>query len=192
MKQFVERLKNDKEFAAEFKEFMTGQNGKVKGGTKQVGEQLNKLVMNSIREFAASKGITLVEDEQESHALAALSKQICHQLDDMIVKSFISLEGSMKQPIDMPPEMMKAISENQETYMECARKADKAVEEAIHNCLREIDAAVMASQKEFAERVGYHGAYPSTEINKAIATKLNETIHTQIKGLMEVFKASAI
>jgi len=192
MKQFVERLKNDKEFAAEFKEFMTGQNGKVKGGTRQVGEQLNKFVMNSIREFAASKGITLTEDEQTSHALAGLCKQICNQMDDMIVKSFISLEGSMKQPIDIPPEMLKVIKENQATYMECMHKTDKAVEEAVQKFLREMDAAVMASQKEFAEKVGYHGAYPSTEINKAIAAKLNETIHTQVTGLMEVFKTSSM
>lgn len=192
MKQFVERLKTDKEFAAEFKTFMSGQNSKIKEGSKQVGEQLNKVVIDSIKEFAASKNITLTDDEQTSHALAALTKQICLQMDDMIVKSFASLEGSMTQPIDIPPEMMKAIKENKDLYQECMHKADKAAEEAIQKCLRELDAAVLQSQKEFAEKVGYQGAYPSAELNKAVAAKLNETIKTQLNGLIQASAAATI
>ena len=64
--------------------------------------------MGSIKEFAASRGMTLTDDEQTAKSLAALSKQICLQMDNMIVKNFAALEGSMKQPVDMPPEMAKA------------------------------------------------------------------------------------
>ena len=188
MKQFVERLSTDKEFAAEFKEFMTRKNEKVKEGTKQVGEHLDKLVMESIKEFAASKGITLQDDEQTKASLAGLTKQICLQMDDMIVRSFTKLEGSMKQPIDLPPEMIAVIRENKELFNECIHKADPAAEEAVKKCGKELDAAVMAAFKEFAEKTGYQGAFPSSELNKAIAKELNETILAQMKGLMELSK----
>ena len=190
MKEFIKRLKTDKEFAAEFKEFLTAKNAKVKEGTRQIGEQLNKLVLGSIKEFADGKGIALKDDEQAAKSLAALSTQICIQMDDMIVKNFTSLEGSMTQPIDMPPEMIKAIRENKELYAECMHSADKAAEEAIQKCQRELDAAVMAANKEFAEKSGYKGPYPSTEINKAIAKKLNETILNQLKGLVQLSKTA--
>lgn len=190
MKAFVEKLRTDKAFAAEFKEFLTAKNEKAKEGTRQVGEQLNKLVMGSIKEFAASKGMTLTDDEQTAKSLAGLSKQICMQMDDMIVKNFTTLEGSMKQPIDMPPEMVKVIRENKELYAECMHSADKAVAEATKKFMKELDAAVMAANREFAEKTGYNGAYPSTQINKAVAAKLNEVIRSQQKGLMEISKTA--
>ena len=190
MKEFVKRLTSDKEFAAEFKEFLTAKNEKVREGTRLIGEQLNKLVMGSIKEFAASKGMTLKDDEQTAKSFAALSKQICLQMDDMIVKNFTALEGSMKQPIDMPPEMVKAIRENKDLYAECMHKADKAVAEATKKFMKELDEAVMAANKEFAEKTGYNGPYPSAEINKTIAAKLNELIRTQQKALMELSKTA--
>ena len=190
MKEFVNRLTTDKEFAAEFKAFLATKNEKIKQGTKLIGEDLNRLVMRSIQEFAASKGMTLTDDEQTAKSLAALSKQICLQMDDMIVKNFASLEGSMKQPVDVPPEMTKVIRENKELYAECMHKADTAVAEATQKLLKELDAAVMAANKEFAEKTGYKGPYPSTEINKAIAQKLNEVIRTQHKALMELSKTA--
>ena len=190
MKEFIKRLSSDKEFAAEFRKFLTAKNEKVKEGTRLVGEQLNKLVRGSIKEFAASKGMTLTDDEQTARTLAGLSKQICLQMDDMIVKNFASLEGSMKQPMDVPPEMIKVIRENKELYAECMHKADKAAEEAIRKCMRELDAAVMASIKEFAEKTGYQGPNSSTEFNKAVAAKLNEVIRNQVKGLMELSKTA--
>ena len=190
MKEFIKRLNSDKEFAAEFKEFLTKKNEKVKEGTRQVGEQLNKLVMGSIKEFAASKGMTLTDDEQTAKSLSALSKQICLQMDDMIVKNFAALEGSMKQPIDMPPEMIQVIRENKELYAECMHKADKAVAEATKKFMKEMDDAVMAANKEFAEKTGYKGPYPSAEINKTIAGKLNELIRNQQKALVELSKTA--
>ena len=190
MKEFVKRLSSDKEFAAEFREFLTAKNEKVKEGTRQIGEQLNKLVMGSIKEFAASKGMTLTDDEQTAKSLAALSKQICLQMDDMIVKNFASLEGSMKQPIDMPPEMVKVIRENKELYAECMHKADAAAAEAVKKFGQELNVAVMASLKEFSEKTGYAGPYPSAEINKVIAKKLNEVISNQLKGLMQLSKTA--
>ncbi len=190
MKEFVRRLSGDKEFAAEFREFMTAKNEKVKEGTRLVGEQLNKLVMGSVKEFAASKGMNLNDDVQISKSLAGLSKQIGLQMDDMIVKNFAALEGSMKQPIDMPPEMAKVIRENKELYAECMHKADKAVAEATKKFMKEMDDAVMAANREFAEKTGYKGPYPSTEINKAIAGKLNEVIRNQQKALMEISKTA--
>ena len=188
MKEFINRLSSDKAFAAEFKAFLTTKNETVKQGTKQVGEQLNKLVMDSIKEFAASKGMTLKDDEQTAKSLAGLSKQICLQMDDMIVKNFASLEGSMKQPIDIPPEMVKAVRENKELFAECMHNADKAVAEATKKFMNEMDAAVMTAVKEFAEKVGYTGPQPSTQFNKAIAAKLNEVIRNQQKALMEISK----
>ena len=190
MKAFIKRLSSDKEFAAEFKEFLTAKNEKVKEGTRLVGEQLNKLVMGSIKEFAASKGMTLTDDEQTAKTFAGLSKQICLQMDDMIVKSYAALEGSMKQPLEMPPEMVKVIRENRELYAECMHKADKAVAEATGKFMKELDAAVMAANKEFAEKTGYNGPYPSVEINKTIAAKLNEVIRNQQKALMELSKTA--
>ena len=190
MKEFVKRLTSDKEFAAGFKEFLTAKNDKVKEGTRQVGEQLNKLVMGSIKEFAASKGMTLTDDEQTAKSLSALSKQICLQMDDMIVKNFAALEGSMKQPIDMPPEMIQVIRENKELYAECMHKADQAVAEATKHFMKELDAAVLVSLKEFSEKTGYKGPNPSTELNKAIANKLNDVIRTQQKALVELSKTA--
>lgn len=169
---------------------MTAKNEKVKEGTRLVGEQLNKLVMGSIKEFAASKGMTLTDDEQTAKSLSALSKQICLQMDEMIVKSFAALEGSMKQPLDMPPEMEKVIRENKELYAECIHKADKAAAEATQKLLKELDAAVMAANKEFAEKTGYNGPYPSGEFNKAIVQKLNEVIRSQQKALVELSKTA--
>ena len=188
MKAFIKRLSSDKEFAAEFKEFLTAKNEKVKEGTRLVGEQLNKLVMGSIKEFAASKGMTLTDNEQTAKTFAGLSKQICLQMDDMIVKSYAALEGSMKQPMEMPPEMVKVIRENRELYAECMHKVDKAVAEATGKFMKELDAAVMAANKEFAEKTGYNGPYPSGELNKHIAAKLNELIRNQQKALMEISK----
>ena len=186
MKQFVERLKTDKDFAAEFKDYMLKKNDKVKEGTKLVGEQLNKLVMGSIKDFAAEKGMELKDDEQTSKSLAGLSKQICMQMDDMIVKSFASLEGSMKNPINMPPEIMKLIVENKDTYIECCKKIDKKVEEAVQTCMRAWDAAVVEALTEFTKKVGYDGPVPSSpEMNKEVAKKLNEVVDTQFKGLMQ-------
>ena len=190
MKEFIKRLTSDKEFAAEFKAFLTAKNDKVKEGTRQVGEQLNKLVMGSIKEFAASKGMTLTDDEQTAKSLSALSKQICLQMDEMIVKNFAALEGSMKQPLDISPEMIKVIRENKELYAECMHKADAPAAEAIRKFGQELNAAVMASLKEFSEKTGYAGPYPSTEINKAISQKLNEVISNQLKGLMELSKTA--
>ena len=188
MKAFIERLSTDKAFAEEFKAYLAAKNDTVKEGSKQVGEQLNKLVMSSIREFAESKGMELKDDEQVSKSLAGLSKQISLQLDDMIVKSFTALEGSMKQPVDMSPELLKFIGENQELYLECMHKADKAAEEAIQACGKALDAAVKASLQEFMEKTGVQNVQPSPAINKAIAKKLNEMINTQIMGVMQVFK----
>ena len=190
MKAFVERLSSDKAFAAEFKEFLAAKNEKVKEGTKLVGEQLNKLVMGSIREFAASKGITLTDDEQTGKSLAGLSKQICMQMDEMIVKSFAALEGSMKQPVDVPPEFVKAIRENKETYLACMHEADKAAEEAVESCGKALDAAVAEALKSFSEKTGYQGAYHSFAMNKAVSKKLNEVIGAQIKGLMQISKTA--
>ena len=188
MKEFIKRLNSDKEFAAEFKEFLTKKNEKVKEGTRQVGEQLNKLVMGSIKEFAASKGMTLTDDEQTAKSLAGLSKQICLQMDDMIVKNFTALENSMKKPLDIPPEMIKVIRENKELYSQCMFKAHEAAVEAAKRYGHELDVAVMAANKEFAEKTGYNGPWPSTEINKLVAKQFNEVIHNQIKGLMEISK----
>ena len=48
----------------------------------------------------------------------------------------------------------------------------------------------MAVFKEFALKVGYKGAYPSTESNKQGAKIINEFIGTQFKGLMQIAKTT--
>jgi hypothetical protein len=48
----------------------------------------------------------------------------------------------------------------------------------------------LKTDKEFAEKAGYKGPYPSTEINKAIANKLNETILDQVRCLVELSKTA--
>lgn len=48
----------------------------------------------------------------------------------------------------------------------------------------------LSGDKEFAEKTGYKGPYPSAEINKTIAAKLNEVIRTQQKALMEISKTA--
>ncbi len=160
-----------KDAAREFKEFMKEKDETVKAGTKQVEPQLDKLVLDSVKEFAASKGIALTDDETTSKALSGLSKQIGIQLNDMIVKSFTTLEGSMKQPIDMSPELIKVTKENEELYAECMHKADAAVREALKKCGKEMDAAGMVAFKEFSEKTGYQGPYPSEQFNKEIAKR---------------------
>ena len=67
---------------------------------------------------------------------------------------------------------------------------DAPAAEAIRKFGQELNAAVMASLKEFSEKTGYAGPYPSTEINKAITQKLNEVISNQLKGLMELSKTA--
>lgn len=188
MKQFVERLATDKEFAAEFKEFMLGKNETVKEGTKLVGQHLDKLVMTAVKEFADSKGIVLQDDEMAKKPLEGLSHQICLQLDDMIVKSFVTLEGSVKQPAEMPPEFVEVIRNNKDLFSECCHKADQAAKEAVEKCGKEMNDAVMAAFREFAEKTGYQGDFSNVQINKKIAKRLNDVITTQIKGLIEVSK----
>ena len=190
MKQFVERLATDKEFAAEFREFMLGKNETVKEGTKLVGQHLDKLVMTAVKEFADSKGIALQDDDQAKKPLSELSHQICLQLDDMIVKSFVTLEGSVKQPVDMPPELVEVIKNNKDLFSECCHKADQAAKEAVEKCGKEMNAAVMAAFKEFAEKTGYQGDFNDVQINKEIAKRLNDVITTQLNGLIEISRTS--
>ena len=92
MQEFVKKLQNDKAFAEEFKAYLSGADAKVKEGTRQVGKQLEKVVMDSIKSFAESKGMTLTDDPEISKTLDNMSKQICKQLDEMIIKQFKAME----------------------------------------------------------------------------------------------------
>ena len=92
MQEFVKKLQSDKAFAEEFKAYLSGSDAKVKEGTRQVGKQLDKVVMESIRSFAESKGMTLSDDPEISKTLGNMSKQICKQLDEMIIKQFQAME----------------------------------------------------------------------------------------------------
>lgn len=193
MKEFINRLSTDKEFAGEFREFMTGQNAKVKEGTRLVGQQLDKAVMGSIKEFASIKGIELKDDDQISMSFTGLSKQICMQMNDMIVKSFTTVEGSMKQPVDFPQEWIQAIDENKELYLETLHKTDKDARATVEKCGKELNALIVSAFNEFAEKTGLllPDAQAYAEMNKAISQNLNNVISTQIKGLMEISKTSA-
>ena len=55
MNDFIEKLQNDKAFADEFKAYLRGADSKVKEGTRQVGKQLDNVVMETIKGFAESK-----------------------------------------------------------------------------------------------------------------------------------------
>lgn len=57
-----------------------------------MGKQLDKVVMDTIRGFAESKGMTLTDDEEISKTLGNMSKQMCMQLNEMIVKQFKAME----------------------------------------------------------------------------------------------------
>ena len=92
MNELIKKLQSDKAFAAEFKAYLAGADSKVKEGTRQVGKQLDKVVMETIKGFAESKGITLADDAEVSKTLANMSKQICKQLDEMILKQFKAME----------------------------------------------------------------------------------------------------
>ena len=92
MKDFIQRLKDDKAFGEEFKAYLSGADAKVKEGTRQVGKELDKVVMDTIRGFAESKGMTLTEDPDICKTLGNMSKQICLQLNEMIIKQFKAME----------------------------------------------------------------------------------------------------
>jgi len=93
MKQFVQRLSTDRAFAAEFREFMCGKDGKIREYTKEFGQLLNRRVMNSVREFAASRGIPLTDDEEVARTLAAVNRQLCRELDETVLRAFAALEA---------------------------------------------------------------------------------------------------
>ena len=92
MNEFIEKLQNDKAFAQEFKAYLSGTDGKVKEGTRQVGKELDKVVLEAVKGFAESKGITLTDDGEICKTLSNMSKQICKQLNEMIVKQFKAME----------------------------------------------------------------------------------------------------
>ena len=92
MNEFIKRMQEDKAFAEEFKAFLSGADAKVKEGTREVGKQLDKVVMDTIKGFAESKGIALTDDDQVGKTLGNMSKQISKQLDEMIVKQFKAME----------------------------------------------------------------------------------------------------
>ena len=54
----------------------------------------------------------------------------------------------------------------------------------------QLNKLVMGSVKEFAEKTGYKGPFPSAEVNKGIVKQLNDAIRTQQKGLMELSKTA--
>lgn len=92
MNEFIKKMQSDKEFAAEFRAYLSGADSKVKEGTRQIGKQLDKVVMDTIRGFAESKGIALTDDAEVSKTLGNMSSQICKQLDEMIIKQFKAME----------------------------------------------------------------------------------------------------
>ena len=92
MNDFIKKLQSDKAFAEEFTAYLSGADAKVKEGTRQVGKQLDKVVMDTIKGFAQSKGIELKDDAEVSKTLGNMSKQICKQMDEMIVKQFKAME----------------------------------------------------------------------------------------------------
>ena len=81
MNEFIRKMQSDKAFAEEFRAYLSGADSKVKEGTRQVGKQLDKVVMDTIKGFAESKGMTLADDPEVSKTLGNMSKQICKQLD---------------------------------------------------------------------------------------------------------------
>ena len=92
MNELIKKLQSDKAFAAEFKAYLAGADSKVKEGTREVGKQLDKVVMDTIRGFAESKGMTLADDGNVSKTLGNMSNQIGKQLDEMIMKQFKAME----------------------------------------------------------------------------------------------------
>ena len=92
MNEFIQKLQNDKAFADEFKAYLSGADAKVKDGTRQVGKQLDKVVMDAVKGFAESKGIALSDDPEIGKTLGNMSKQICKQMDEMIIKQFKAME----------------------------------------------------------------------------------------------------
>ena len=92
MNELIKKLQSDKDFAAEFKAYLAGADSKVKEGTREVAKQLDKVVMDTIRGFAESKGMTLSDDESVSKTLGNMSTQISKQLDETILKQFKAME----------------------------------------------------------------------------------------------------
>ena len=63
MNELIKKLQSDKAFAADFKAYLAGADSKVKEGTREVGKQLDKVIVDTIRGFAESKGMALSDDE---------------------------------------------------------------------------------------------------------------------------------
>ncbi len=92
MEELIKKLKTDEAFANDFKAFVKNANGTVKEGCSKIGAELNKFVIKTITDFAKSKGMSLKDNETVKKQLSTLSKQICIQLDEMIVKQFKALD----------------------------------------------------------------------------------------------------
>lgn len=88
MKNFIEKLRTDEAFAAEFLDAIHGADSEVKECIQGFSEQLDKLVMKAILEFASSHNMTIQDDEAVKKQITTLSKQIGLQLDEMVVKQF--------------------------------------------------------------------------------------------------------
>lgn len=88
MQEFIERFKKDPDLQKKFNEYIVGADKKVCEGTKQIGDQLNKLVIGVFTDFAKQNNIELKDDDKCKETLAPFCKQICMQLNETILKQF--------------------------------------------------------------------------------------------------------
>lgn len=86
LKEFHEQMKNDPALAKEYLEFFKkNDDGKVKELTKEVAKKLNELQANTAKAFAESKGFTFEADTEGDAVIATINKDICKQMDKLIV-----------------------------------------------------------------------------------------------------------
>ena len=85
MNNFIEKMKTDKAFAAEYQAFMRKYDSEIMAATKEMGDRLDKINMKAITEFAQSKGMTLSDDKEAKEMLSGVSRNIGKSLDQVIL-----------------------------------------------------------------------------------------------------------
>lgn len=88
MENFFLELQNNPEFKKEFADFMHKEEARISESFKVVYENLNKQVMNSIKAFAAEKGMTIQDSEAIQKKVTEQCRGIADQLNKAIIAQF--------------------------------------------------------------------------------------------------------
>ena len=87
MKEFTKKIKEDKEFAQEFADYMKAEaDSKVKEATKEFGSKLDEIITDAAKAFLEKKGMTYAEDKDMQAEINKVTAGIGEQLNDLVMK----------------------------------------------------------------------------------------------------------